>query len=100
MEFYTEHNGNTTYSAKLYRLFVKNTKLLLKHPKLGIKTTVEGVRGLIVKDYILFYEYFHGDNGRGVGASHQTGWTGLIAKILQPRYTQFKMAKAQTESPK
>jgi hypothetical protein len=32
----------------------------------------------------LFYEYFHGDNGRGVGASHQTGWTGLIAKLLQP----------------
>jgi hypothetical protein len=52
------------------------------------------------KDYILFYEYFHGDNGRGVGASHQTGWTGLIAKMLQPRYTQIKMAKAQTESPK
>ena len=37
------------------------------------------------KNYILFYEYFHGDNGRGVGASHQTGWTGLIAKLLQPR---------------
>ena len=37
--------------------------------------------------YILFYEYFHGDNGRGVGASHQTGWTGLIAKLLQPRKT-------------
>jgi len=37
------------------------------------------------KDYILFYEYFHGDNGRGVGASHQTGWTALIAKLLQPR---------------
>jgi len=37
------------------------------------------------KDYILFHEYFHGDNGRGVGASHQTGWTGLIAKILQPK---------------
>ena len=35
-------------------------------------------------NYILFYEYFHGDNGRGVGASHQTGWTGLIAKLLQP----------------
>lgn len=34
-------------------------------------------------DYIPFYEYFHGDNGRGVGASHQTGWTGLIGKILQ-----------------
>jgi hypothetical protein len=33
----------------------------------------------------LFHEYFHGDTGRGVGASHQTGWTGLIAKLLRPR---------------
>jgi hypothetical protein len=37
------------------------------------------------RDHILFYEYFHGDSGRGVGASHQTGWTGLVAKLLQPR---------------
>jgi hypothetical protein len=37
------------------------------------------------RDYPFFYEYFHGDSGRGVGASHQTGWTGLIAKLLQPR---------------
>ncbi len=36
------------------------------------------------RDYILFHEYFHGDSGRGVGASHQTGWTGLVAKLLQP----------------
>ena len=36
------------------------------------------------RDYIPFHEYFHGDNGRGVGASHQTGWTGLVAKLLQP----------------
>ncbi len=35
------------------------------------------------KDHILFYEYFHGDNGAGLGASHQTGWTGLIAKLLE-----------------
>jgi len=35
------------------------------------------------RDHILFYEYFHGDNGAGLGASHQTGWTGLIAKIMQ-----------------
>ena len=34
------------------------------------------------KDYILFYEYFHGDNGAGLGASHQTGWTGLVARSL------------------
>ncbi|KIC95946.1 MGH1-like glycoside hydrolase domain-containing protein [Flavihumibacter solisilvae] len=35
------------------------------------------------RDHILFYEYFHGDNGAGLGASHQTGWTGLIAKLIQ-----------------
>jgi hypothetical protein len=35
------------------------------------------------KDYVLFYEYFHGDNGAGIGASHQTGWTGLVAKLMQ-----------------
>ena len=34
------------------------------------------------KDHILFYEYFHGDNGRGVGASHQTGWTALVASLI------------------
>lgn len=37
------------------------------------------------KDHILFYEYFHGDSGRGIGASHQTGWTGLVAKLITPR---------------
>ena len=31
---------------------------------------------------MLFYEYFHGDTGRGIGASHQTGWTGLVALLL------------------
>jgi Glycosyl hydrolase family 63 C-terminal domain len=35
------------------------------------------------KDYLLFYEYFHGDNGAGLGASHQTGWTGLVGKLIQ-----------------
>jgi mannosylglycerate hydrolase MGH1-like protein len=35
------------------------------------------------KDLVLFYEYFHGDNGAGVGASHQTGWTGLVAKLIE-----------------
>ena len=34
-------------------------------------------------DLVLFYEYFHGDNGAGIGASHQTGWTGLVAKLIQ-----------------
>ena len=35
------------------------------------------------RDYILFYEYFHGDNGAGLGASHQTGWTSLVARFIQ-----------------
>jgi hypothetical protein len=35
------------------------------------------------RDLVLFYEYFNGDDGSGVGASHQTGWTGLVAKMMQ-----------------
>jgi Glycosyl hydrolase family 63 C-terminal domain len=35
------------------------------------------------KDYLLFYEYFHGDNGAGLGASHQTGWTGVVSKLIE-----------------
>ena len=34
------------------------------------------------RDHVLFYEYFHGDTGRGIGASHQTGWTGFVALLL------------------
>jgi hypothetical protein len=45
------------------------------------------------RDYILFFEYFHGDNGAGLGASHQTGWTGVSAKLIQ------QMA-AHTQAPK
>ena len=35
------------------------------------------------RDCLLFYEYFHGDNGAGLGASHQTGWTGLVAGLIE-----------------
>ena len=35
------------------------------------------------KELILFYEYFHGENGRGLGASHQTGWTALVANLIE-----------------
>jgi hypothetical protein len=35
------------------------------------------------RDYLLFYEYFHGDNGAGLGASHQTGWTGLVGSLIE-----------------
>jgi hypothetical protein len=39
------------------------------------------------RDLVLFHEYFHGDNGAGLGASHQTGWTGLAAKLIQMLHT-------------
>jgi hypothetical protein len=35
------------------------------------------------RDHMLFYEYFHGDNGAGIGASHQTGWTGVVAGLIE-----------------
>jgi hypothetical protein len=47
------------------------------------------------RDLILFYEYFHGDNGAGIGASHQTGWTGLVAKLIQ----QFGEYEGQHKKP-
>jgi len=47
------------------------------------------------RDLVLFYEYFHGDNGRGVGASHQTGWTGLVAKLLQQAGERDQSAAAE-----
>jgi len=40
-------------------------------------------------DYLLYFEYFHGDNGMGIGASHQTGWTGWVAKLIQ-QYAQYQ----------
>ena len=54
----------------------------------GAKRPVFGDLRLFQEDphwnkYVLFHEYFHGDNGAGLGASHQTGWTGLIAKLIQ-----------------
>jgi hypothetical protein len=54
------------------------------------------------QDLVLFYEYFHGDNGSGVGASHQTGWTGVVAKLLQQsgdRVTGHDRAQIALEVP-
>jgi hypothetical protein len=49
------------------------------------------------KDHILFHEYFHGDNGRGCGASHQTGWTGLIANLITQLADQPSARVKRTE---
>ena len=42
------------------------------------------------RDLVLFHEYFHGDTGAGLGASHQTGWTGLVTKLLQQSGTRHQ----------
>ncbi len=68
-------------SARICRLF------LLDHT--GKRPSMSGYPQLQVdpqsRDLVLFHEYFHGENGRGLGASHQTGWTALVALMLQPR---------------
>ena len=56
IEFYTERNKSKTYSKKLYTNFNKELSLLLKQPDIGVKTELEAVRGLIVDEFILFYE--------------------------------------------
>jgi hypothetical protein len=91
------HSGNfltlnevaTELARRIARLFLRGADgerpVLKYHPKLSGDPEF--------RDYVLFHEYFHGDTGRGVGASHQTGWTGLIAKLLRP-------PKAEPPAPK
>jgi hypothetical protein len=50
------------------------------------------------RDFVLFYEYFNGDTGAGVGASHQTGWTGLVAKLLEQTSRPRGAARGEAES--
>jgi hypothetical protein len=47
------------------------------------------------KDYLLFHEFFHGDTGEGLGASHQTGWTGLVAKLIEQQAIDRAAANAK-----
>jgi len=65
-------------SDRLTRIFLRDSH--------GIRPVYGGTRTFQDdphwRDHILFYEYFHGDNGAGLGASHQTGWTGVIARAL------------------
>lgn len=67
-------------SKRLIRIFQKNQSMNGRRPVYG--DTEKFQKDPSWRDLILFYEYFHGDNGAGIGASHQTGWTGLIAKLI------------------
>jgi hypothetical protein len=66
-------------SRRLTRIFLRDA-----HGRRPVHGGVERfARDPHWRDLVLFYEYFHGDSGAGIGASHQTGWTGLVAKLLQ-----------------
>ncbi len=55
-EFYKERNKSATYSAKLYKKISSELKLINNYPKIGIATDFDSVRGLIIDDFVLFYE--------------------------------------------
>jgi hypothetical protein len=79
--FMTLNDVADELTGRLTRLFL---------PERGGRRADVGQHGALAndphfRDYVLFHEYFDGDDGRGLGASHQRGWTSLIAKLLQPR---------------
>jgi hypothetical protein len=80
-QFVTIDDVANELSRRLTRIFLRDESG--RRPVFGDYTKLQS--DPYFRDYLLFYEYFHGDSGRGVGASHQTGWTGLVAKLLQPR---------------
>ncbi len=58
LEFYTERNKSNKYSQRLFNKFKENLQIAAQSPEIGAKTKLENIRGLIVDDYILFYEIF------------------------------------------
>jgi hypothetical protein len=80
-KLYTLDEISMELSRRLARIFLRNEKGL--RPVYGSSAKMQTDPHF--RDYILFHEYFHGDNGKGLGAEHQTGWTGLVAMLLQPR---------------
>uniref|UniRef100_UPI00338E8A33 type II toxin-antitoxin system RelE/ParE family toxin n=1 Tax=Algoriphagus sp. TaxID=1872435 RepID=UPI00338E8A33 len=56
LDFYTHRNKSSDFSKKLYREFYQKLRLTINNPELGIKTDFDSIRGVIVRDFILFYE--------------------------------------------
>ena len=83
---YPTHSGNFYSLMEIADELIKRLIAIFKKDAFG-KRAVFGDNQKIQHDphfnnYILFHEYFHGDNGKGLGASHQTGWTGLVANLI------------------
>jgi hypothetical protein len=66
---------------RLGRIFLRDEAQEGRRPVFGREQVFQ--TGPYWRDHVLFYEYFHGDSGAGLGASHQTGWTALVANLLQ-----------------
>jgi hypothetical protein len=81
-------------SRRVIRLFLRDAN--------GRRAVFDGSEKLQTdphfRDYLQFFEYFHGDTGAGLGAAHQTGWTGLVAKLLQPRTPDLSPAECLREA--
>jgi len=75
----TLHEVAVDLSQRLTRIFLKDVNG--RRPVYG--ATEKFQRDPLWRDNILFFEYFHGDNGAGLGASHQTGWTATVARMIQ-----------------
>ncbi|MGD1911503.1 MAG: glucosidase [Rivularia sp. (in: cyanobacteria)] len=91
---------STDLSYRLIEIFLKNSDG--DRPVYGGSQTMFGATNKLQtdenwKNYILFFEYFHGDNGAGLGASHQTGWTGLVAKLIQ-QYGEYSVQGNSTDT--
>jgi hypothetical protein len=89
VEYPTGSDQHTTLLEVANALTARITRLFLRDPETGRRACF-GDNETLQQDpnfqnYLLFNEYFNGDTGQGLGASHQTGWTGLIAKLLQQR---------------
>jgi len=83
-------------TRRLSKLFLRDKKA--KRPVLGYHEKLQTDPHF--RDYVLFHEYFHGDTGRGVGAAHQTGWTGLIASLLSSQTTGDQRDHQQQSRPR
>jgi hypothetical protein len=83
-EFMTLREVADELSRRLIRIFTRDAEG--RRAVFGGQDRVQ--RDPHWRDYLLFHEYFHGDNGAGIGASHQTGWTGLVAKLIQQQGEQ------------
>lgn len=80
-------SGNVMNLFEVYQEIAKRLTRIFTRDEQGKRPVYGGTQTFqtdpLWRDHILFYEYFHGDNGAGLGASHQTGWTGLVAKLIE-----------------